>query len=153
MPAGLLLSRSWQRERRERVLLLASDAEQNAAGGQNHEVRRGAKQAREVAGRVGHLLTGVEYEQQTPPIDSLRDAVEERRLGAVAHRQGDRGGNQPWVVYGREVHEQDTVGKVGCGDGRNGETRLPNSTWPSESQQAHACEQSAHRGYLRLTAD
>ena len=71
-------------ERRHRVLDLALDAQELAAGDEQRQVGAGAEQRRELGRRLDHLLEVVEQEEQLALADVLGEAV----LGA--ERLGDR---------------------------------------------------------------
>jgi hypothetical protein len=67
--------------------MFASDAQGHTAGGEDGETASGAEQACEDRGRLRHLLTVVQHQQQTPCADCICDAVESE-LPLGIHNRG-----------------------------------------------------------------
>ena len=99
-------------ERRHRVLDLALDAQELAAGDEQREVGAGAEERRELGRRLDHLLEVVEQEQQL----ALADVLGETVLGA--ERLGDRLGDERGIAERGEADPEDAC--LVLGDERGG---------------------------------
>ncbi len=143
------VSRIWHAQRRHRVLLLAVDVEQGAAGGQQPHLGPGADQVTEKAGDVGDLLEVVQHEQDATRGQVLDEAFLDGVL-TLAHAERRRDGrcHQRRIDDGFDRHEEDAVGIVldRLGGDLQCQARLARAAGSREGQESRAAEQAPGLG-------
>ena len=152
LAARQVLGIGWRGETRNRILLLARDAQRGSAGDDDLEPIGRAQQVGDDRGRVGDLLEVVEHQEQPAVVQPLGERVHDRTGPAVDEPDGggDPRSDEHRVADRLERHEEGAVREsAGNLAGKlERESRLAGPARSGQGQQARRREQA--RGLIEL---
>jgi hypothetical protein len=150
--------RGGQSERRYLVNLLALGPQRLPAGGDDAHFRTGLQQSLgHRCGGVDHMLAGVQDQQQAPVRQRLRHKLGRNLPNTELEpdRSGNRCGNQAGIGDSGEFSDPHAIGKFRqqLTRGRQGKSRLTNTTGACEADEPIGGQQSQDVRKLLLPAD